>query len=101
MAKELQPDKEIITSTNTEVTEPVKDDAADVAAELQAQADAEAAAFKAQNENPKLTEEEAETVGRKHIEKALSKKEEELEQDEPYQPNIKYRVLDQEKEIPE
>lgn len=93
-----------------EAEEP-KRDVAQIASDLQAQADAEAAANKAANENPELTEEQAEAIGKKHVEKALTEKKE-GEADpaktdklavttDDWTPNLKYKVLDQEKEIPE
>lgn len=114
MAHVLLPEHEATPSTgvvNPEEQQPKEEkDVASVVAELEAQADAEAAANKAANENPKLTEEEADIIGKKHVEKALSKEKDEgtkkvagdvVEEGEKYVPNFKYKVLDQEKEIPE
>lgn len=80
-----------------------KRDVAEIATELQAQADAEAAANKAANENPELSEEEADAIGKKHVEKALTEKQEDapVKVAGDWTPNFKYKVLDQEKEIPE
>jgi hypothetical protein len=93
---------------NNEVVKPVdegKRDVAAIAAELQTQADAEAAANKAANENPELSEDEAAALGKKHVEKALTEKKEgeapSKVVDSDWTPNLKYKVLDQEKEIPE
>src|SRR4051812_21420667 len=107
MPNELLPEHQATAATTTNDTPPPQvekeeKDVASLAAEFQAQVDAEAAADKAKNEDPNISEEEAEIVGKKHVEKALADKSaDNKEVKEEYTPPSKYKVLDEEKELPE